>query len=1386
MQRLLLFCLLAAVAFIPASAQRTVDVLIVETSRGPYATGDDFVVSLQVRSPEAGTGIGNIRDVRDAGFLLSFDTSALSFQSEPEDGKDYDFSAYSGRQAAYDGEGTVSYEASVRSPRAGRVGIGVEAQFPENQVGQALPARFTDVVELRFTVVNPEVKVDFESEALSVTYTDRGQTFKYDNGSFGFQGASDGLPTVSISASPRDIAEDGGESTVTVSLSEEIGSEVGVVFGFAGSAAPGDYKASSTSVVIPAGRTSASITITGGGNSVVDGNKTVVVSIDQVENATENGEQSATVTLIDNDVESATVSIATVADAVEGGQSGFVDISLDQALSSAVVVTFAVSGDTGDVSSLGTTATISAGNQSVRIPVTAIDDAIVEASESITVSLSSTNSTQVTIGTPRSTTVGITDNDTSTLTVTAPSGASEPSTDGAFLISATAAAAFDVTIKFDVVGSATAGDDYRNLGGATVLEAGQTSVLIPVDIADDGVFEGDETVVLTLSSTSASTVTIGTPDSATLTIEDDDAASITVSPRTVTVSETGTTATFQVTLTQSPTAPVTIPVASSDAGEATVSTSSLTFSTSGPISQTVTVTGVADNLDDSDQSVAITLGEASSTDQAFSGINPPDVTATVTDADSPPTVTLSAAASVLEGANTPLTATLTGAATLEDVIVTLAATGDPSRFTVADAIVIPAGQTSASVPFSATNRAGDQTDLEVVVSVSTVSDNATEVTPQTATITVQDDDPTLVTLAASPLGIAEAGGTSTLTATLTTPAPSPVTVALGFSTNSATATDYSASRATIVIGEGQTTGTATITSLDDDLEGEGNETLVVSIASVSGGDTTDGTQEDGEQAVTITLQETVPDPRVSFAIAQTSVGEGAGSVAIGLVLDRALVAPATVRVRLTSGSSVDLDGFEQTDVIVPVSTTMLSVSIPITDDPEFEGSETFVFALEVVSGDLKVADGTSASIVIADNDGRPLSVTVPVRDENGDGVEDGGPRLFPVPVGGLTAGDIESTAGGSVFVLVGGALVEASPSQVLLPGQLIVVQVAPGAVLSFDGIDPEGAFVQQTFTAAGGVRVLVPFANLTDVPIPLAGLEVGGGPLADVALVFDEAAGSFRPISLESLSGAGVPSFGGLIFQVIPTGGAVTVTGSGSGSGGDVTQAPFVPIGGETAVVVTLRSESASDVVVLRVLEGAETGELDTFDGLSVSTVGVDLSFAASLPLAALAIEPSALEGGYDVGLVAQAEPGSYEIAADVLGGRRLDVFLVDRGSAVALSSGPYAFTANRDLSGRFVLRVAPRITVANEDAALEGGIGHVFPNPTAGAAWLDLEVEAQTVRVEVYDLLGRAVASVFDGAHAGGALRLEVDTSALAPGAYVVRVTGEAFAATRRLSVAR
>ena len=97
----------------------------------------------------------------------------------------------------------------------------------------------------------------------------------------------------------------------------------------------------------------------------------------------------------------------------------------------------------------------------------------------------------------------------------------------------------------------------------------------------------------------------------------------------LTTTEDGGTAQFSVVLNGPPTSDVTIGISSSNTSEGTVPPSPLTFTTanwSNP--QTVTITGVDDNIVDGDIAYTISTAAAASSDTLFNGLNPSDVTVT--------------------------------------------------------------------------------------------------------------------------------------------------------------------------------------------------------------------------------------------------------------------------------------------------------------------------------------------------------------------------------------------------------------------------------------------------------------------------------------------------------------------------------------------------------------------------------------------------------------------------------------------------------------------------------------------------------------------------------------------------------------------------------------
>jgi len=111
-----------------------------------------------------------------------------------------------------------------------------------------------------------------------------------------------------------------------------------------------------------------------------------------------------------------------------------------------------------------------------------------------------------------------------TVTVTATdAAAAETGTDtGTFTITRTGATSSALTVNFAVSGTATSVADYAAVGSSVIIPAASSSATVTITPVDDTVYEGNETVVLTLAAGAG--YSIGAPASATVTIADNDPA----------------------------------------------------------------------------------------------------------------------------------------------------------------------------------------------------------------------------------------------------------------------------------------------------------------------------------------------------------------------------------------------------------------------------------------------------------------------------------------------------------------------------------------------------------------------------------------------------------------------------------------------------------------------------------------------------------------------------------------------------------------------------------------------------------------------------------------------------------------------------------------------
>ncbi len=117
--------------------------------------------------------------------------------------------------------------------------------------------------------------------------------------------------------------------------------------------------------------------------------------------------------------------------------------------------------------------------------------------------------------------------------------------------------------------------------------------------------------------------------------------------------------------------------------------------------------------------------------------------------------------------------------------------------------------------------------------------------------------------------------------------------------------------------------------------------------------------------------------------------------------------------------------------------------------------------------------------------------------------------------------------------------------------------------------------------------------------------------------------------------------------------------------------------------------------------------------------------------------------------------------------------------TVTGIAPGRYAIRlVQRDLDGTATPTAEIEVALVPDAAAVVALAG---PNPFAESTALRIVLrEAQAVRVDLYDALGRHVAALYDGAvDAGSALRVDVPGDGLAPGVYAVRLSGAQVART-------
>lgn len=198
-------------------------------------------------------------------------------------------------------------------------------------------------------------------------------------------------PTVDLSTSGPTFGETGGSVTVTATLSIASVLDTVIQLGFAGSATNvTDYTRSAVQIVILAGQTTGSITLTAVSDTDIEGDENIIVTLGTITNGVAGIQTARTVVLVDDDTPPAVNLSLVPGRFAEAGGTAQVVATLAAPATRQVTINLNFGGiaEQGlDYTTSGSQIVIEIGQTSGFITLTALDDGLPEIDESLIVSL---------------------------------------------------------------------------------------------------------------------------------------------------------------------------------------------------------------------------------------------------------------------------------------------------------------------------------------------------------------------------------------------------------------------------------------------------------------------------------------------------------------------------------------------------------------------------------------------------------------------------------------------------------------------------------------------------------------------------------------------------------------------------------------------------------------------------------------------------------------------------------------------------------------------------------------------------------------------------------------------------------------------------------------
>ena len=850
--------------------------------------------------------------------------------------------------------GTATATVSRNTGTTGDLTVDLSSSDPTAATVDAIVTIPDGADSVTFTVTAVDDTVADGTQTTDITATATG----FEDGTVTVDVIDDEAPTLVVTLAATEIAENGGSTTGTVTRNTGTTGDLVITL----TSDDTTEATVDTTVTIPDGANSATFTVTGVDDAVVDGTQTATIKAA----GTGFNDGTATVDVTDDDVPTLTLELD-AASISENGGTATATVTRNTDTTGDLVIT--LSSDDPTAATVPATVTIPAGADSIPFPVTGVDDAELDGTQTATVTAAATGFADVTA------IVEVTDDE-----VPEPEGLlltvnNDVTVNGVEITDQDIALfdAMDYSLFFD--GSDVGIPDSTDVNAFDVISPNEILLSFTNPITLDGLAIDDSDIVK-FTATSLGDDTAGSfelffdgsdvglanngEDINALTLEADGSLLISVlnnlNPGTGTIATNEDIVRFTPTSTGEDTAGTFVVFFDgSDVGLGETAVNGFSQSPTGELvfsanDDGVVVGGITTENEDVFTFTATATGddttgtfgnalffEGSENGLNFRNVEGIDLTFSPFAAPASLSVSLDPTSISENGGLSTATVTRTGD-TSTDLTVTLTSS-DTTEATVDATVLIPAGSSTATFDVTAV----DDTAIDGAQTVD-ITAAATDFTSGAATLEVTDDDvPLELTLTLDPTSIAENGGTATATVTRTGDTTDALTVTLTSSDAGEAAVP-----ASITIDAGQATATFVVDAVDDAAT-DGTQTVDITAAAT---DFTDGVasldviDDDAPAALSITL-----DP--------TSVAENGGVATATVTRTGDLSADLTV----TLTSSDTSEATVPATVVIAAGQATATVDVTAVDDPDIDGTQT----LDITAIAAGLTDGV-ATLDVTDDD----------------------------------------------------------------------------------------------------------------------------------------------------------------------------------------------------------------------------------------------------------------------------------------------------------------------------------------------------------------------------------------------------------------------------------